>query len=225
MTDFVMPSLGADMEEGTIIKWFVAPGDEVHRGDVVVEVETEKADMEVEIFQDGVIEEIVAAQGDTIPVGGLLARLQPVGVQPAPEAAAARAPSREAGASDRQLPPEAAETPSPVTPARMHGAEHHRVTPTALVLAEHLGVDLTNVPGTGIQGAITRADVERAAATRTERASIQRRSAISPLARRRASELGIDPQQVDGTGPGGAVTAADVERRASPSSPAAEPSL
>lgn len=216
-----MPSLGADMEEGTIIKWFVSPGDEVHRGDIVVEVETEKADMEVEIFQDGIIEELVATQGDTIPVGGLLARLQPAGARLAPEVPS---PTREADISERENRPEALAAPSPPPPANVHGTEHHRITPTARVLAEHLGLDLANVRGTGIQGAITRADVERIAAARTQRSSIQRRTPISPLARRRAAELGVDPQQVEGTGPGGAVTAADVDRQASSSAQTAKPS-
>ena len=58
-----MPSLGADMESGTVSKWLVHPGDEVHRGDVVVVVETEKSNIEVEIFEDGVVEALLSDAG------------------------------------------------------------------------------------------------------------------------------------------------------------------
>ena len=63
MGDFTMPSLGADMEAGTVTEWLVKPGDEVHRGDIVAVVETEKSTIEVEIFENGVIDELVVARG------------------------------------------------------------------------------------------------------------------------------------------------------------------
>ena len=71
MADFVMPSLGADMESGTLTEWLVKPGDSVKRGDVVASVETTKGIIDIEIFEDGVIETLVAAPGTEVPVGGV----------------------------------------------------------------------------------------------------------------------------------------------------------
>src|SRR5271167_250593 len=75
MADFLMPSLGADMEGGTVLQWLVKPGDVVKRGDIVAVVDTEKATIEVEIFQTGVIQKIVVPEGEKVPVGTLLAVL------------------------------------------------------------------------------------------------------------------------------------------------------
>ena len=91
MTDFRMPSLGADMEAGTLVEWLVKPGDKVKRGDVVAVVETQKGAIEIEIFNDGVVSELVVPVGGRVPVGTVLARLD--GAAAARGAAAAPAPS------------------------------------------------------------------------------------------------------------------------------------
>ncbi|MGB2891850.1 MAG: biotin/lipoyl-containing protein, partial [Albidovulum sp.] len=75
MTDFKMPSLGADMEAGKLAQWLVAPGDKVARGDVVAVVETQKGAIEIECFDAGEVAELVAKVGQTLPVGALLARI------------------------------------------------------------------------------------------------------------------------------------------------------
>ncbi len=75
MGEFRMPSLGADMEVGTILEWRIAPGDVVHRGDIVAVVDTEKSDIEVEVFDDGVVEELLVEPGVEVPVGTPLARI------------------------------------------------------------------------------------------------------------------------------------------------------
>ena len=75
MTEFRMPSLGADMQFGTIVEWRVKPGDTVKRGDMIALVETEKAVIEVEIFENGVIESLVVQPGQKVPVGTTLATL------------------------------------------------------------------------------------------------------------------------------------------------------
>ena len=79
-----MPSLGADMEFGTLVGWRVRPGDVVKRGDVVAEVETEKGNVEVEIFEGGTIEEIAVHEGTKVPVGTVLARVRGDGAVPSP---------------------------------------------------------------------------------------------------------------------------------------------
>jgi pyruvate dehydrogenase E2 component (dihydrolipoamide acetyltransferase) len=86
MPDVVMPRLSDSMEEGTILRWLKASGDEVARGDELVEIETDKANMTYEADTDGVLE-IVAAEGDTLPIGALIARIG--GGGDAPEAQAA----------------------------------------------------------------------------------------------------------------------------------------
>ena len=79
-----MPSLGSDMEAGTLVAWKRAPGDAVKRGDVIAEVETEKGIIEVEVFEDGVVEELLITPGTKVPVGTPLARLRGAGQTEAP---------------------------------------------------------------------------------------------------------------------------------------------
>lgn len=163
MADFLMPSLGADMEAGTVLQWLVKPGDAVKRGDIVAVVDTEKATIEVEIFQTGVIQKIVVPEGEKVPVGTLLAVIAVAGevAAPAPEARpAGRAPVVPAPVPP--IPPAAvhvAAKPAPA-PAAPHRA---RISPLAMRVAMELKVDLATVRGTGPEGAITKADVERAA--------------------------------------------------------------
>jgi pyruvate dehydrogenase E2 component (dihydrolipoamide acetyltransferase) len=141
VVEFVMPILGADMEAGTLVAWRRQPGDRVNRGDVVAEVETEKGLIDVEIFVSGVIERILVKPGQKVPVGTPLAVIRE-------EGAPAGTPSRAAPA----VPPPA--------PGRV------RISPLARKLAVEIGVDPVTVPGTGPDGAVTREDVERAAAQR-----------------------------------------------------------
>jgi pyruvate dehydrogenase E2 component (dihydrolipoyllysine-residue acetyltransferase) len=154
MTDFVMPSLGADMESGTLLEWYVKPGDAVKRGDIVALVDTSKAEIEVEIFEDGVIGELLVPEGQRVPVGTALATVLPAG---APVVAEVAAPVPAAPAPAAPVPM----TPFVAAPAR----DGHRVhaSPLARRVAADLGVGLGSVTGTGPHGAITRADVERAA--------------------------------------------------------------
>ena len=146
--EFQMPSLGADMDAGTLVSWSVKPGDAVKRGQVVAVVETQKGAIDVEIWQDGIVEKLVVEPGAKVPVGALLAT---VAVNSEAAAPAAPAPQKPAAA----VPPAIA--PAPAPPARA------KVSPAARKLAEELGVDVsTLVPGAA-DGVISRADVERAA--------------------------------------------------------------
>lgn len=79
MGEFRMPSLGADMESGTIVEWRVRPGDTVHRGDIVAVVDTDKSTIEVEVFEDGVVQELVVPPGVEVPVGTVLATIDGLG--------------------------------------------------------------------------------------------------------------------------------------------------
>jgi pyruvate dehydrogenase E2 component (dihydrolipoamide acetyltransferase) len=176
--DFVMPSLGADMEAGTVLRWRVAPGDRVARGDIVVEVETEKAEMEVEIFDDGVVEGLVAAVGEKVPVGGVLARIRASGA-PRPVAAAPPAPAA-------PTPQVAVSAPPPMqvrtaAPTSAAPAARKRITPLARRIAEDLGVDVAQVAGTGPGGSVTADDVRALRAAPT--AAPARPPAASPRER------------------------------------------
>ncbi len=82
--DYAMPSLGADMDEGRVIEWRVAPGDTVHRGDLIAVVETEKSDIDIEIWHDGVIEQFLVDVGQLVDVGTPIARLHTIDGEPAP---------------------------------------------------------------------------------------------------------------------------------------------
>lgn len=152
MTDFTMPSLGADMEEGTLVEWLIHPGDTVARGDVVAVVETQKGAIEIEIFDSGEVVELVAKVGDTLPVGAVLARIQAVG-EVRPTAPRSKAPPA-------AVPP-AIIAPEPV-PLPISGG--HLASPAARRRAAEAGIDLAGIAGTGPSGAVLLADVEQAAA-------------------------------------------------------------
>jgi pyruvate dehydrogenase E2 component (dihydrolipoamide acetyltransferase) len=75
VSDFLMPALGADMEAGTLVEWLIKPGDRIKKGDIVAVIETQKGAIEVEIFDEGIVSELVVPVGTKIPVGGVLARI------------------------------------------------------------------------------------------------------------------------------------------------------
>ncbi len=156
-----MPSLGADMESAALVGWRVKPGDHVKRGDVIADVEADKGVFEVQCFEDGVVDQLLIQPSDTrIAVGTPLAVLRGEGeparavVQPAP----AKAEPAAKPAPEAPRPVELPAQPT-VTPVE----RQVRVSPLARKMAAELGIDLYTVQGTGLHGAIERADVERAA--------------------------------------------------------------
>ncbi len=177
MADFCMPSLGADMEAGKLVTWLVRPGQAVKRGDLVCVVETQKGAIDVEIFQDGTVAELLVEPGTEVPVGTPLARISVAGEAPAASPAKPAPP-----------PPPAAPTPAPAAPPPRE-RRGPRASPAARNAAQTLHVDLASVAGTGPDGAITLADVERAAATRSapapaaERPSAMRQAIAAAMSR------------------------------------------
>ena len=170
MAEFRMPSLGADMQAGTVVAWLKRPGDALHRGETIAEVDTEKGVIDVEVFTTGVLESIVVPVGARVPVGTVMATIRD-------------------GAATAEPPPAPPET-----------GEERPAKPTAAAAA--IRPAPTYAPGLAAAG----------------------RLKISPAARRRARELAVDPAAVPGTGRGGAITCADVERAAARPEPAAGPS-
>jgi pyruvate dehydrogenase E2 component (dihydrolipoamide acetyltransferase) len=213
MIDFLLPSLGADMDKAKLVMWMVSPGDQVHKGQIIAELETDKANLEVECWNDGVIEELVVAPGPArLPVGTVLARIR---------------------ALDEKASKLSAEPPSGAAVAPAPPSAHHEPPPPIRHLAHQLGVDLATVEGTGSNGGVTRADVERAAqpvvavVTPTTEAqaspTIMARPRLSPRARALTDQLGVDATGVTGTGPNGLIVARDVEAAAAQTVEASAP--
>lgn len=140
--EFRMPSLGPDMESGTLVEWRVKPGDIVRRGDVVALVETDKGVIDVEIFSSGVIESLLAPPGARVPVGTVLARL-----------------AGEPQESSAPAPPAAVAAAAPPVAALAPGAGERRISPAARARARALRIDPASVAGTGPGGVVTLADV------------------------------------------------------------------
>jgi pyruvate dehydrogenase E2 component (dihydrolipoamide acetyltransferase) len=197
--DIKMPALSPTMEEGTLAKWLVKAGDTVKSGDIMAEIETDKATMEFEAVDEGVISEILIEAGsENVKVGAVIARLTVEGEEAAP---------------------------APV-PAATPAADGPAATPTARKLAEQSGLDLASVTGTGPKGKITKEDVEAAipaggvspapvpptaAPAMPAPAATGERIIASPLAKRIAADKGIDLAQVKGSGPNGRIVKEDVE--------------
>jgi pyruvate dehydrogenase E2 component (dihydrolipoamide acetyltransferase) len=161
VVDFRMPSLGADMEAGTLVEWLVKPGDWVKRGDVVAVVETQKGAIEIETFQPGQIEKILVDLNTKVPVGTPLAQIRTEAEVKAPAVAPPAAPPPTVPPAQLVAPavtaPVRAPAPSPVAPAAAVGA---RASPAARRLAQERRIDLSTVTGSGPAGTITYADVE-----------------------------------------------------------------
>ena len=216
-TSIVMPQLGYDMREGTVVRWIKQEGDEVVANEVIAEIETDKAVVEFKPTTGGVLRRIVADEGVAVPVGELIAVIgdadealpddlgAPGAAAPAPTAA-----------------PEAAPAPAPVAAPAAASDGEVRASPIARRLARERGVDLATVTGSGPGGRIVEADV-LAAADAARAAAEAGRIMASPLARRLAREQGIDLSTVTGTGPGGRIVEADISAAAAAAPPAPEP--
>ncbi|WP_263248744.1 pyruvate dehydrogenase complex dihydrolipoamide acetyltransferase [Saccharopolyspora rosea] len=163
MTEIQMPRLSDTMEEGVIATWRKQVGDQINRGDVVAEIETDKAIMELEAYDDGVLEKVLVGEGETAPIGTPIAVLGD-GSGKAAEAASASAPAAEKPAEPAEQATPAAPAPAEPTPAANgeRGAKP-KASPLAKAVARELGVDLASVQGTGPGGRIIRADIEAAA--------------------------------------------------------------
>jgi len=203
--DITMPRLSDTMERGTIIKWNVAEGDEVSAGDVIADVETDKATMEMQVYEDGIVAKLLVDEGTTSEVGTVIAVLAEAGEEPAEIAAGAGARH---GAKAKSPPPAPADErhrkdsgrddgaaaaakagesapPAPATTHAETGApapDHNgklKVSPVARLLAEEHGIDLRSVEGSGPGGRIIKRDILKAVETGQETVSAVPPSAIA----------------------------------------------
>ena len=171
MIRFELPALGADMDSGTLLEWRIKPGERVHRGQVVAVVDTSKAAVDVEIWSEGVVDELVVQPGQKILVGTLLATLHPpeeATVLPVAATAArsAAAPDALAGAPAR-APEPTLRAPTDAAQPAATASRRRWVSPAARRRAQALDIDVEVLTGSGAQGSITIADVEAAASGRT----------------------------------------------------------
>jgi pyruvate dehydrogenase E2 component (dihydrolipoamide acetyltransferase) len=192
-----MPALGAGMDVGRVLEWYVQPGDEIRRGGIIALVETDKANIEVEVFEAGVVEELLVATGTKVPVGTPLARIGtavPAAVTPT-AAPAEPVPAEPVAAEPVAAEPVAAE-PVPAEAARTEEKEEP--------------------PQTGAQEAVVEAaETVTAAAAAAAGGPVggvvdEHPVTSSPLVRRQAKEAGVDLTRVRGTGPEGVITRHDV---------------
>jgi pyruvate dehydrogenase E2 component (dihydrolipoamide acetyltransferase) len=163
MIEFRLPSLGAEMDEGTLLEWKVKPGDVVRKGQVVAVVDTSKSAIDVEIWQEGTVWELALEEQQTVPVGTVMLRLLDAGETP-----------EHAEGEKHRLAAAAPPAPAVATPAAAPGAAasvapaapdlRQRVSPAARKRAAELDVDVSLITGTGPKGAVTLEDIERAAA-------------------------------------------------------------
>ncbi len=180
-SDVTMPRLSDSMEEGTILKWLVDEGGEVKRGEPLVEIETDKANMTYDADTDGVLVEVVAKEGDTLPVGEVIGRIGEEGEAPSGGSETKEEPEESSGGDDKEEKAieKAAEAKEKAAQAK-----------------EELGEPAT-------------ATAEKAPAP--SGGNGDGRIKASPVARRMASELGVELAQLEGSGPGGRIVKADVE--------------
>ncbi|HCL25462.1 MAG TPA: 2-oxo acid dehydrogenase subunit E2 [Dehalococcoidia bacterium] len=197
-TSIVMPQMGYDMHEGKVVRWLKKEGEDVARGEVIAEIETDKATVEFEAYTGGIMGRIVADEGVSIPVGDLIAVI----TEPGEAVPGDVAPAASAAEAEATAPAEApASTPTPA-PAAPNGFV--RASPLAKRLARERGVDLITLTGTGPEGRIVEADIPEAEVR------------ASPLARRLAQERGIDLSTITGSGPGGRIVEADIPEETAP---------
>lgn len=194
--EVIMPKFGFTQETAEIVRWLKKAGDPVEAGDPIVEVTTDKVNMEVEAPTSGILADLRYKEGDVVPVTKIIAYILAPGEQPPDSAGAAPQPTaapptvtEAAGAAPVQSPPQV------------------KATPLAGRIAREAGLELQGIAGSGTGGKITRRDVE-AALSRQPGDKVR----AVPAARRVAREAGVELAEVEGSGPGGRVQSADVRR-------------
>ena len=226
MASVQMPRLSDSMETGKILRWLKKEGEQVQKGEPLVEIESDKANIEVEAYATGKLSKIVVAEGESAPIGAVIAEIGDGASVPAAEKAPAPQGQAEAAEPKQGARPSAAEAPKPqASKPEAHVAQADKaVAATAQTAADaggeqypHGGPDDRTEVGAAAQAAL---NVIRRPAEQ-ENGERQR---VSPVARRLAEEHGVDLRRIQGTGPGGRITKEDVEAAAQPSA-ASTPTL
>lgn len=160
MIEFLMPSLGADMEDGTLVEWRKKPGDAIKRGDIIAEVDTQKGLIEIEVFEEGFVGELLIKEGTKVPVGTPMALINTEGTKLEIEK---KTKTEAQKPEKKQVEIQPTEEAIPVRPVGHDGEERRiKASPLARKIAEDNNIDLSKITGTGENGAITKHDVEMA---------------------------------------------------------------
>ena len=204
--EIIMPKLGVDMQEGEILEWKKQVGDVVNEGDVLLEIMSDKTNMEIEAEDSGVLLKITHGNGDVVPVTETIGYIGAEGEE-VTEASSSENTSVEENATQVTSEPEKVEeTSEPSVPAATSG-EKVRATPAARKLAREMSIDLALVSGTGANGRVHREDVENFKGAQPR---------ITPLARRIAEDQGVDIAEITGSGIRGKIVKNDVLAAMSP---------
>lgn len=153
MIDIKMPSLGADMEKGTIVAWHIQPGSVVQKGDIIVDVETDKGTIAVDVWESGRVADLLIQPGTTVPIGTTIAHLE--GVSPTE-----KSPQKLEPQEIPSKPRETTEVVTTITHETQDIHKHQRVSPLARRLAQDLSIDLSLIPDHSDGSPITKKDVE-----------------------------------------------------------------
>ncbi|MGA8745815.1 MAG: dihydrolipoamide acetyltransferase family protein [Solirubrobacterales bacterium] len=164
MADVVMPRLSDSMEEGTILRWLRSVGDALAVGDELVEIETDKANMAYESDVAGTLMEILAAEGETLPIGAPIARVGEGGAGAEQITASPRPPEGAAGSSLTQTAPPLPPPKATEAPGTAGAGARQKASPVARRMAKERGIDLSRLRGSGPGGRIVKTDIERAQA-------------------------------------------------------------
>ncbi len=231
--NILMPALSPTMTEGTLAKWMVKEGDEVASGDILAEIETDKATMEVEAVDEGRVGKIVVPDGsEGVAVNAVIAVLLEEGEDASDiDAAASSAPVTPPKPTEASAEPAAAPaepTPAETTPAKSDtapaagagGGERIFASPLARRLAGQAGIELAALSGSGPHGRIVKRDVEAATAAGVTGGAA---GAISPLAESMARQAGLSLDGLRGSGPGGRIEKQDVEAALASAASGAKP--
>jgi pyruvate dehydrogenase E2 component (dihydrolipoamide acetyltransferase) len=237
-TDVTMPRLSDSMEEGTVLKWLVDEGGEVKRGEALVEIETDKANMTYEADTDGTLVEIVAQEGDTLAIGEVIARIGEAGEAKGAggdeEAAGDEEDSGADAGAETEAEAETSEDAGEGKKAEGEEAEEGAVAEGEDEAAAESGdgesdadAEEAEADGDGATSDAEPQEAETATATRERPDSGSNgagadgeRVKASPVARRMAREMGVEIAQLEGSGPGGRIVKADVEAAAKDGGPA-----
>ena len=216
MADVQMPRLSDSMETGKVLRWLKKEGEEVKKGEPLVEIESDKANIEVEAYASGKLNKIVVPEGESAPIGAVIAEIGDGGAAPRTEKPAG--PGEQAPAAEPEPKAKAVSAKAPKAQAarpEAHVAQADKaMAATAQQAADsggeqypHGGPDDRTEVGAAAQAALSA--IRRPAAP--ENGERQR---VSPVARRLAEEHGVDLRQIQGSGPGGRITKEDVEAAA-----------
>lgn len=190
LIDITMPSLGADMRDGTLIEWQIKPGDRVEKGDTIAVVETSKGAIEMEVYHSGTITELLITPDTKLPVGSVLARMTttdaPVPSIPKPTASMPSTPAPAASATSADS-HDTIESAAELNPDIGSNTERRFISPAAHMQAQATGIDIGQLKGSGPQGAIllrdlpsrTEQHVEKTRPTETAQPASSMRQAIS----------------------------------------------